>query len=499
MASVVQAGSGGYGKVYFKEENGQKVAVKEFHESKKAFQGIQSDLIFAKSANRQEIDLLLRIDHPHILKAHKMNLNFTPPIKVELIMEAGETDLNNLIKKGPIQVSDRLEYAKGVICGLEFLHRHGLLHCDVKSDNVIIVGGVAKLADPGLYVDRRSIVGNIYETIISDMIKCNPIVSNAPEVLSGIQLPIRQAMQGGITKEWYETYVKKYGFQRNFTYEAYRKAEFFSLSIVLYELYTNKVHENPRYLWYAFKFSMLSFDDRVKAINNAIPEMDSLCQLICALADADTNTRLTSFEGVKEYIRVEKYPEGVFRHNPFVRYVPKSVKDDELFNEVLEGIRSFAIMSKLNAYQASQVMALYHYISEMYKNTMGIDTIVRHGRNAVVSLFLSLTRTNIKDFHTSNDAIYTFFRQREMIDANPVAGLALVTFGKLKGMFSFKTVVDYASCGEVAYFGLNYYHLNGKDKESELKEDEYIVLLEAKTPNRAYSVNDSISEIKRRY
>ena len=40
--------------------------------------------------------------------------------------------------------------ANELLDGLSFLHKHGLVHRDIKPDNIIFVNGKAKLSDPGL-------------------------------------------------------------------------------------------------------------------------------------------------------------------------------------------------------------------------------------------------------------------------------------------------------------------------------------------------------------
>ncbi|KNC50632.1 serine/threonine protein kinase [Thecamonas trahens ATCC 50062] len=54
------------------------------------------------------------------------------------------------------QLSDRLKLSilHGVACGMEYLHRHGILHCDLKPRNILLSrgGSVVKVADFGLAV-----------------------------------------------------------------------------------------------------------------------------------------------------------------------------------------------------------------------------------------------------------------------------------------------------------------------------------------------------------
>ena len=69
------------------------------------------------------------------------------------------SDLNRL---GRLPIADCLRLALDLVTGLACLHRHGLVHRDVKPGNIIFVNGRAKLADIGLVSTRnegRTFVG----------------------------------------------------------------------------------------------------------------------------------------------------------------------------------------------------------------------------------------------------------------------------------------------------------------------------------------------------
>jgi WD40 repeat protein len=69
------------------------------------------------------------------------------------------SDLNRF---GQLPIADCLRIALDLVTGLSCLHRHGLVHRDVKPGNIIFVNGRAKLADIGLVSTRnegRTFVG----------------------------------------------------------------------------------------------------------------------------------------------------------------------------------------------------------------------------------------------------------------------------------------------------------------------------------------------------
>jgi len=104
----------------------------------------------AESEFVQELELLMRLRHPNVLLylggAAKAGEYF-------FLTELMETDLCNLIaKKDPrAQWENNGKcYARDITSALAFLHGKNMVHKDIKSANVLVAGGVAKLADFGL-------------------------------------------------------------------------------------------------------------------------------------------------------------------------------------------------------------------------------------------------------------------------------------------------------------------------------------------------------------
>jgi len=65
-------------------------------------------------------------------------------------------------KRGPLPLEESIEISLSLTSALAFLHRHGLVHRDVKPGNIVFVNGVPKLADIGLVAavtEARSFVG----------------------------------------------------------------------------------------------------------------------------------------------------------------------------------------------------------------------------------------------------------------------------------------------------------------------------------------------------
>ena len=104
----------------------------------------------------REIRTAARLQHPHVLSVHDSGdadgqLWFTMPY-VE-----GETLRRRLEREGQLPLSDALRITREVADGLDFAHRHGVVHRDVKPENILLSDGHALVADFGI---SRAIAGN---------------------------------------------------------------------------------------------------------------------------------------------------------------------------------------------------------------------------------------------------------------------------------------------------------------------------------------------------
>jgi serine/threonine-protein kinase len=109
------------------------------------------DLTHAVSADRfrQEIRLAARLQHPHIVPLHSAGeaaglLHYTMPF-VE-----GESLRTRLTRGGELAVKDAVRILRDVAAALDYAHAHGLIHRDIKPDNVLLSGGEALVTDFGV-------------------------------------------------------------------------------------------------------------------------------------------------------------------------------------------------------------------------------------------------------------------------------------------------------------------------------------------------------------
>lgn len=105
----------------------------------------------------REAEIISRLNHPHIVALHDLSIteDGTPVLAMELLK--GE-DLSVFIKRRAIvPIPEALHIIAQVIDGLIVLHRHGILHRDIKPQNIFLCeaegskrGPSVKLIDLGL-------------------------------------------------------------------------------------------------------------------------------------------------------------------------------------------------------------------------------------------------------------------------------------------------------------------------------------------------------------
>jgi eukaryotic-like serine/threonine-protein kinase len=121
------------------------------HDRPVALKVLHPELAHALGPERfiREIRLAARLDHPHILSVHDSGetaglLWFTMPY-VE-----GESLRNRLAREPQLPLADALRITRGVADALGYAQRQGIIHRDVKPENILLQGERCVLADFGV-------------------------------------------------------------------------------------------------------------------------------------------------------------------------------------------------------------------------------------------------------------------------------------------------------------------------------------------------------------
>ena len=138
-----ELGGGGMSRVFVATETalGRRVVVKV----------LPPEISGAVSADRfrREIQLAASLQHPHIVPVLTAGASeglpyFTMPF------EAGESLSARLARDGSLPVRDVIAILRDVTQALAYAHTHGVVHRDVKPDNIMLTGGVAMVTDFGV-------------------------------------------------------------------------------------------------------------------------------------------------------------------------------------------------------------------------------------------------------------------------------------------------------------------------------------------------------------
>ena len=100
-----------------------------------------------RNALLQEGELLRDLTHPHLVRAYEVIME--PRTAVVLETLSGAT-LGALIERGPLAPPTRPGWGQQLASVLNYLHRNGWLHLDVKPSNIIVQAGRAILIDLSL-------------------------------------------------------------------------------------------------------------------------------------------------------------------------------------------------------------------------------------------------------------------------------------------------------------------------------------------------------------
>jgi len=140
-----ELGRGGMATVYLAEDTKHHrfVALKVLHAELAASLG--------PDRFRREIGLAARLQHPHILSVHDSGETATGKLWFTMPYIEGEGLRERIKRSRQLPLEDALRIARDVANALEYAHSHGVIHRDVKPENILLTTqGDALLADFGI-------------------------------------------------------------------------------------------------------------------------------------------------------------------------------------------------------------------------------------------------------------------------------------------------------------------------------------------------------------
>ncbi len=162
----------------------------------------------------REARAISQLSHPHICMLHDVGKHEGADYLVLEYLE-GET-LGSRIRKGPLPPDQVLKYGAQIADALDKAHRRGVIHRDLKPDNVMLTKAGVKLLDFGLAKPRATPVGK--STSIADTLTHSPLTTEGTMV-GTFQYMAPEQMEGK---------------------EADARSDIFGLGCVLYEMSTGK-------------------------------------------------------------------------------------------------------------------------------------------------------------------------------------------------------------------------------------------------------------------
>lgn len=155
-------GKGTYGRVYLgmNATTGEFLAVKEVEVNPKAAQGDKNKMREMVAALDQEIDTMQHLDHVNIVQYLGCERKETS-ISIFLEYISGGSIGSCLRKHGKFEESVVSSLTQQTLSGLAYLHREGILHRDLKADNILLdLDGTCKISDFGISKKTDNIYGN---------------------------------------------------------------------------------------------------------------------------------------------------------------------------------------------------------------------------------------------------------------------------------------------------------------------------------------------------
>ena len=148
------------------------------HHRKVAIKVLRPDLAAALGTQRflREIEIAAQLTHPNILPLHDSGeadgfLYYVMPL-VE-----GDSLRDRLAREGRLPLGDAVRLLRDVVDALDYAHQHGVVHRDIKPDNVMLAGRHALVTDFGVAKAVGEAAGGTQLTTVGVSIGTPPYMS----------------------------------------------------------------------------------------------------------------------------------------------------------------------------------------------------------------------------------------------------------------------------------------------------------------------------------
>jgi serine/threonine protein kinase len=138
----------------------------------------------------REARIAAAVSHPNVLTLHDVGrTDAGDPFLVTELVEG--QDLAEQLRFGPTSIHAVIEIARGVLCALEALHERGIVHRDVKPENVLIdASGTVKLVDFGVSTADPRSKSKVARLTDTGVVLGTPLYMS-PEQVSGVNIDTR--------------------------------------------------------------------------------------------------------------------------------------------------------------------------------------------------------------------------------------------------------------------------------------------------------------------
>jgi eukaryotic-like serine/threonine-protein kinase len=139
-----ELGRGGMATVYLARDvkHGRQVALKVLHPEFAA--SLRPDRF------RREIAVAGRLQHPHILAVFDSGETSSGQLWFTMTYVVGESLRDHLRRDRQLSVEDMVHITSAIADALQYAHGQGVIHRDVKPENILLSDGHAMLADFGV-------------------------------------------------------------------------------------------------------------------------------------------------------------------------------------------------------------------------------------------------------------------------------------------------------------------------------------------------------------